>query len=531
MPSQAPILREAPWWRCRQPPRLPSLFPFLPAGSSPASIRVRLVDAQGRPLRGTVTVGDPFNSALYASSVDGGGVVIFPNVPLNFFPYTVTAHIAGRPERPVPSPANGPLPSDAALIAGTGQPMPQVVRVRGGEETLVTFGPVPPGYVRLHLTGPFASAKDYNIEGRQTNDEPFTETHFDPALGEYLLGPLPAGRRTFHLFRYVPAPVATNLNAGEVTVTVKSGEVVPATLPAQSTASLELLYSAPLPGTVYLADGRTPAWGARAALFLPDWPVPRLMAKTDAQGRLVLKDFWRDGARSRTEPPGSPAGPVVAAWLPGASGAVIVPFQPGQAMRLVLPPAIALPGRVTVGGHSVLRLPSQFRVRAAYQGKGRLNEALTVEATAQADGTFLLAGLTPGTYQVQAVRDNIWLSGKQTVTVGAEAPAEMTLDIATPGVPVILSLVDKQGKSRPSQEIKIVRPEGPLTEEIWPRRLTSDSTGLLRVDGLEAGHHVLTLAEKVNERFGFNVPAWTAAAPMRTQRIVLSLEPAHGGQQ
>ncbi|MDQ2800600.1 MAG: carboxypeptidase-like regulatory domain-containing protein, partial [Armatimonadota bacterium] len=236
----------------------------------PASIRVRLVDAQGKPLRGTVTIGNGSASALYAASVDAGGTVVFPNIPLNFFPYTVTAHIAGRPERLVPSRQNGPLPSDAALIAGTGQPLPQSLRVRGGEENLVTFGSVSPGYVRLRLTGPFASATGYYIEGRQSNDEAFVETHFDPTSGEYLIGPLPAGRRTLHLFRYVPAPVATNLEAGAVTVTVKAGQVVPATLSAQSTAAQELLYSLPLSGTALMPDGKTPAWGARVALFLPD---------------------------------------------------------------------------------------------------------------------------------------------------------------------------------------------------------------------------------------------------------------------
>ena len=489
----------------------------------PASIRIRLQDAQGKPLHGAVTIGDTF--ARYAASADANGVVVFPNVPLNFFKYTVTAHITGRPERVPLGQPGSPLPSDAALVAGTGQPLPQPVVVRGGEVTSVTLGAQLPGYVRLRLTGPLASEKGYYVEGRLPTDDAFVPTQFDPATDEYLIGPLPAGRRTFHLFRYVGEPVGTNLNAGEIGLTVKAGQVVHATLTAQSTAAQELLSSSPLTGTVYLPDGQTPAWGARAALFLPDWSVPLRMARADTQGRLTVKDFWRSSPRSLETPPGAPTGPVLAAWLPGANGAVIVPFQPGRDERLVLPAPVSLHGRVTVGSQSVRGLPSSFRARAAYQGKGRLNEALSVEATAQADGTFELAGLTPGTYRVQAARDGIWLSGTQTVMVGTETLPDLTLDIAPPGVPVILKLEDQQGKPRPGQEVRIARPDGPLTEEIWPTMLTADSAGNLRVDGLEAGHHLVTIAGQAGKSVGFDVPAWTPAAPPAIRRIVLPLAP------
>ena len=482
----------------------------------PASIRVRLVDAHGKPLRGAVTIGDPFSSTLLAGSVWKNGDIVFFDVPLNPYPYTITAHIEGRPDRVVLPQQNGPLPADAALLAGTGQPLPQKVHVGGGKETLVKFGPVPTGYVRLRLTGPFAAAKPYYIEGRQTDDEAFTEAHFDPALSEYLLGPLPAGSRTLHLFCYVPAPVDTNLDAGEVTVTVKAGQVVSATLAPQSTAAQEALYSAPLSGTVYLADGKTPAWGARAALFLPERLVPLRMARTDTQGRLVLKDYWYDSARSVIAPPGNPTEPVVAAWLPGEAGAVIVPFHPGQALRLVLPAPIAQPGRVTVGGQSVQGLPSQFRIRAAYQGRGRLNEALSVEATAQADGTFTLGGLTPGTYQVQAARDGLWLSPTQTLTVAANPLPPLALDIPPPGLPVLLHLVSPQGKALAGQTVTLDRPAGPLTDLLWPKTATANANGDLRLDGLEAGPHTISST-------AFTVPPQTgkAARLPSVQTVVL----------
>ena len=495
----------------------------------PASIRVLLRDAQGKPLRGAVTVGDQSHHAHYAASADASGVVVFPNMPLNFFKYIVTARFTGRPVTAALSQIGGPFPSDADLLAGISQPLPQAVVVRGGEETLVTFGTQPPGYVRLRLTGPLASASGYFAEGRLPTEEALHDTRYDPTTGEYLFGPLPAGPRTLRLFRYVGGKVATNLKAGQTTVTVKAGQIVHATLTAQSTAAQEALYSSPLSGTVYLTDGKTPAWGARAALFLPNRLVPLRMARTNTQGHLTLKDFWRSKARIRDFTTGASMKPVLVAWLPGENGAVLVPFQPGQDARLVLPAPISLHGRVTVSGKTVGGLPSLFRVRVAYQGQGKMTEALadalSVEATAQADGTFTLGGLTPGTYQVQAARDGIWLSGTQTVTVSTQDLPELTLDIAPPGVPVILRLEDRQGKPQTGQEVRIARPNGPLTGEIWPALLTSDGAGILRVDGLEAGHHLMTIPGRTGESIGFDVPAWTPTAPTTVPRIVVSAKP------
>src|SRR5262249_57392724 len=90
---------------------------------------------------------------------------------------------------------------------------------------------------------------------------------------------------------------------------------------------------------------------------------------------------------------------------------------------------------------------NQFRVLAAYEGKGKLDEFLSLDVNAQADGSFELPGLTPGTYQIQAAMDGIWLSRSVRLTIGPAArPEPLTLDIGEPGVTSVLKFVDAQGQ-------------------------------------------------------------------------------------
>ena len=469
-----------------------------------ASLRVRLQDADGKPARGAVMVGERVGEAQYGASVGPNGVVIFPKIPEEN--YVVAAYFPGRPKRAVLITPGKPLPSDAALRAGTGQPLPVAGTIKPGEQASVTLGGVLTGYVRLHLKGLPAEVKNIYVEAGLPGDENLSSRKFDPVTQEYVVGPLPPGRRTFKVYQLLPAPVDNAYNSGEVTLTVKSGQVVTADVTLHPTAAQEDPYSAPLTGTVLLPDGK-PAWGARAALFLPKDFYPRLMARADTLGHLTLSDDWQV-ERSPLSPPSVLTEPTLAVWLPGANGAAIVPYHPGQAERLVLPPACTLTGRVTVGGQSVMGMPSQFRVRAAYQGRGELNEALSVEANAEADGTFTLAGLTPGTYLVQAARDNIWLSPAQTLTASAEAPAPTTLDIDPPGAPMLLHLTDIHGKLHAGQTVYLNLPTGPLTDLLWPQTLTADSRGDLRVEGLTAGPHSVTVGRTT---LAFRVPPFAAS--------------------
>ena len=486
----------------------------------PASLRVRLEDARGRPARGTVTAGDNLQPARYAASTDAHGLIVFADMPAGY--YTLTARLAGPLGATALGGAGSPFPTDAALRARMRQPSPQSVHVQPGEETAVTVRPQPIGYLRLRLAVPKERAKGYYFDGSLYPYVEALDTRQDPATGEFLVGPLPAGRRTFRLFHSFPGPPWQSVPAGAATVTVEAGRVTRAALVPRDPPGPSLLLESIAPtGTVLLADGKTPAWGARAGVFTSDRQFPLRLVRADAAGRLTLSDRWQGATWPWKLTPGNPPGPVLVAWLPGTAGAAIAPYVQGQDTRLVLPPAVSLRGRVTAGGLSVSGLPSGFRVKAAYQGRGALNEALSVEATAQADGSFELAGLTPGVYRIQAVRDEIWLSEARTVTVGAGPLAALTLDIAPPGAAVVLHLVDGAGRPLAGRAVTVARPAGPLTAFVWPDGLATDGAGDLRVDGLEAGPHRLTVSGVPGAGAGFNVPVWSADAPPSVRRVVV----------
>ena len=129
-----------------------------------------------------------------------------------------------------------------------------------------------------------------------------------------------------------------------------------------------------------------------------------------------------------------------------------------------------------------------------------VDEAINVEATAQADGRFELRGLTPGRYTIQAARDGIWLSRTIELTVDPDRdPPPLALDIPEPGAPVTLQVVDREGRPVADHPIGLVRPEGPLAS-LWPSSLRTDPAGTLTLRGLEAGRHTLLIGEGKEHR-------------------------------
>jgi hypothetical protein len=208
-------------------------------------------------------------------------------------------------------------------------------------------------------------------------------------------------------------------------------------------AVIEKSRGTPVRGTVVMADGKTPALGARVLRFTPDDDEPIADAVADAHGRFITG--WRSYAMRQPapEPPGAPRGAFLLAWLPGACGAVVVPLDEaalvaggapgGRAAadrRIVLPPEAALKGRVTVARRRAAAADGTITVRAACVGRGKIDPFLSVDLTPEPDGTFELRGLTPGsTYRVRALLDGARLSEEIEVQVTPERTEPVRLDI------------------------------------------------------------------------------------------------------
>lgn len=245
-----------------------------------------------------------------------------------------------------------------------------------------------------------------------------------------------------------------------------------------------------LAGQVFLADGKTPALGALALYYVAGSSQPAFVAMADALGNLQPRGTWRGTYQGAFGPQeSSPTAPILVSFLPGSSGATIQtsPVRPDEPVRLVLPPPTWLKGRVTIGGAAPSKRPGTVHVFAAYQGQGPLSSVLSVTTTADADGNFTLAGLTPGTYLIQASLDEIWLSQQEKVRVVAGNAKPIKLSIPLPGAPLHVKLVDSVGNPVMEKSITIDR-TGPLAV-LWPQRWTSDSLGAIYVPTLEAGRH------------------------------------------
>jgi len=519
------------------------------------SARILVQDTSGNPLRLTVQLYTANASESFSGSTNEHGEVVFTGlttgqkyyVRLSSTPETSVQMIdlgkfLVRPAGTQPSvkdvdfkmgPGDPPLPQPEEMHAEPAI-MEQIFMAQPNTETKILMRAIPLTYIYGGIRSPedarrgkWAIWLDYPPQRRGA------QWHTRMATGEFIAGPFPPGevRLNFGTTSQHVYHATVNVGANEsgpihfdIDVEKYLSDVTDYPDPITSGPDTVLMGMGGissragdadhLTGKVFFADGMTPALGAQVLYFQAHRPVPSLLAMTDALGNLQPRGLWYSGSdgASKTDP--GHTSPVVVAFLPGACGATVQAslVRPGEPLHLVLPPPITIEGRVTVGGASPVNRPGTIHIVAAFQGRGFLNPYLGVETTADADGNFTLAGLTPGDYVVQASLDAIWLSSPTSVHITNDRPKAIKMDVPPPGAAVRLQLRDSSGKPVVAASITLER-SGPMAA-LWPHEWISDGAGAICIPTLEAGRQTMHVAG-ASKRLRFKVP------PLPTAPVVV----------
>lgn len=469
------------------------------------AIKVRLVGPDGEPARGGVMI---LNSQQ-AGTVDDQGWVRFADMPSG--KYALRGYVDGS--SPAPRPRYGPRRLADEELKDRATIFDREAAVETGAETIVELRSEPVGYVRATLRAPAGRSPSESMASLRSNELPgrFPTYEVSEDGAGYLFGPIPAGRWPIVVLEKIMS--TPDRGRIEREVVVEPGRVVhvdvaiearpgverPGAGSGWSMASLGMggirLFDSGPDGaaiTVVMADGVTPAFGARAFFILPDGREPVADGIADAAGRLTWTGFRRevrDTEEGRQEPVKEP---TVLAWIPGLVGPAVATAKVGEPLRLVLPEPAGASGRVTIGGQPVAGREALIRVVAASEGRGAVDVAMGRETIADPDGRFRFAGLAPGRYVVQAARDEVWISKAVPLVVepGKEAAA-IKVDVPEPGAEIALELADRQG--RPIAAGFSVRPPaGPLAD-LAPIAGRTDERGEAAIRGLAAGVFALAV--------------------------------------
>jgi hypothetical protein len=497
-----------------------AISPNLPDPSAPA-LRMRRVeppavdvvvqDRQSKPVRATVSILNrsyPYPKVVGTGSTDANGKITMTGLEsgTSYYVHVTGTELAAIRPLDWDYAEGKPLPFDEAHTRNVFVDEPFTARRESHERIVMRPSPVAYALGKVHSKK--VSLADM---GAWLDREPrgwVTKFLLSQTTGEFIAGPFPAGlgklyfrppppygvfvvpveidprkelqdRLDIDIDKYLAEAQETTEITGTPNAYLGMGGISTQTTGAQH-----------LVGQVFLSDGKTPALGAEVLYFQPGSSFPPILAITDALGALHARGLWRGQA-----PPSADAvplqSPVVLAFLPGECGATIYtgPIHRDKPLRLVLPPPISISGSITVGGKNLLSRLGAVHIVAEYQDKGILNAALSIETTADAKGNFVLSGLTPGSYHVQATLDDIWMSAVTTLRVANEKLRPIHIAIPPPGAPVQITLVDRDGKPDIGHAATLDR-TGPLAH-FWPEKLRPDGAGLIYIPTMESGLHIL----------------------------------------
>ena len=480
------------------------------------SARVIVQDSRGAPVHATVTlIQQPLETVFGAGSTDGNGEILFTGL-IGGQEYAV--HVSGSEVANIKhmewnssegaAPPLERLGTQYAFVDQTFTGLPD-------SPNQVAFRPEPLCYIYGVVRSTLTTEIGVNRVEPQRHG---LEANFQlrSSTGEFLAGPFVPGFAqvdfttderhanfpvSFEVNSATCAPFRFDIDLDKFAADAEVNQITgtPNSFLGMGGISTQTTGAQNLQGTIFLSDGVTPALGAQVMYFSAGQRFPTVFAMTDALGQLHPRGLWRGPAAAAINPAPLKAATVVA-LLPGERGATVYtgPIHRGDALRLILPPAISVEGSVTVGGENASHRAGTIRILAAYQGQGALSSALSVATTADARGHFALTGLTPGTYLVQATLDDIWLSSVATLHAENEKTQPITLGVPAPGTPVRLELRDRSGKPVVGRSITVER-TGPLAY-LWPHEWFSDGAGSIYIPTLEAGRHTIRVSGESRPR-------------------------------
>ncbi|QDT54573.1 hypothetical protein Pan44_26060 [Caulifigura coniformis] len=473
-------------------PRLPNSFPirFEALENHGGMVRVRIEDAGGGPLTGTAKFygrrkgGLGCDSGVRDISVDGTLIQDFEPTDgiVQGDGQGVFRLVLGEKLERMPVPEE---------LVGRTAILPQPFTAENNRLGEVTLREERVGFLRGRIKPPMGQkVSDYRVRIRPEEYQKGAGVYYEPTTGEFVAGPYRAGSTLLNISK------ERSLNPLLFKkVDLRAGEVTDVEISINDDAEQMAPDRRLLDARVFLEDGLTPARLARLGYYSPGEKATRGICMTDTGGTPRSKSWQDYDDKDVTEPPGTPQDEVAVAWIPGRNGAAIVPFPErlDEPLVIKLPPPIAVCGKVIVEGEGETVTNGTLTVRAQFEGLGRLDDWLSVETTAGADGAFELAGLTPGRYRVQAALDGIWLSPSVELTASDQTSESIRLTIPRPGGPVLVK-VSGPKKESPAQLV-VDRPTGPLRDRLWPRVLTADGAGVVRIPALEAGRHRIRVGD------------------------------------
>jgi uncharacterized GH25 family protein len=469
------------------------------------SIRIRLLGLDGKPARGMIEMPSPFDRNGPFVSTDARGEVVFEGQAARKY------QIQGRIEAHGPPPMSlGGVISDDAAFQGPIVVVPGAeVTVTSGHESFLELKARRVGYVRGKLqVSEAGKPDDYYVYPFHDQRILQPSWRYDQVTGEFLGGPFLSGPTTLQFMKSMAD--GSQRKCGRQEVEIVEGKVTRVDLkpgalePEDNTrrnqitmlgmGGITINEGTPRvePPSVFLPDGKTPAFAAEAYLFEPGHTGPIAIGRTDGSGRLTWRGFWTSGNRGEQEKTDEVTKPTLVVSLPGQYGPTIVPVEEGKTSRVVLTDSPEVEGRVVLGGRAADGVVGVL-VLAAHQGRGVLDGVLSHQLSPGPDGRFRFNGLTPGRYLVQAIRDGIWVSNSVELRLEAnQAPPPIVLEIPSPGEPTELEFVDSHGTPFADRAVTLIRPEGPFAAT-WPPNLRTDAAGRIIFPGLEAGPHTATV--------------------------------------